>query len=237
MLTDLRTALSFLTVLPMGDPANSQPGRAFAWFPLTGLLIGVFLALLSALLPPSLMPWGVLFAWVVITGGLHLDGLGDSCDGLLATTMSERRLEIMKDPRTGTWAVVGLIVLLLGKFALIGQIAPLALIIVPTVGRWAMVCAAVWFPYVGGGGLGAYFRQGLGTRQLLIASFSAVVMIAGLARLYPTALIGLGAPMVAFVTGKWASQRLGGGLTGDVYGAICEVTELLCLIGMVWANG
>jgi adenosylcobinamide-GDP ribazoletransferase len=108
MLHDLQTALAFLTILPVGMVEGCKPGYAYGWFPFVGLLLGLTLLALSALLLPAsaeVRALLLLLVWVVYTGGLHLDGLADACDGLLATTTPERRLEIMKDPRAGSWAV------------------------------------------------------------------------------------------------------------------------------------
>lgn len=238
MWTDLRTAVAFLTILPVGYPEGHQPGRAFAYFPLVGLLLGFIVAALASLrlFPPEVVALLTLAVWVILTGGLHLDGFGDSCDGLLATVTPERRLDIMKDPRAGSWAVIGLVMLLLGKYATLRHIDPLLLILPPVLGRWSMVLAAYNFPYARPSGMGAYFRQGLGQGQLVTASISSLLVGLILYWLYPQrfALVACLAitPLIVVLVGRWSAGRLGGGLTGDVYGALCELTELVCLIGL-----
>ena len=235
MIGDLRVAVAFLTIVPAGHVAGRKPGYAFAWFPLVGLAIGLLLYGAALVTPPPLTGYVVLLLWVIVTGGLHLDGFGDACDGLLATTTPERRLEIMKDPRTGAWAVVGLVLLLLGKFVAIGQVAPLLLIVAPVAGRWSMVVAAAGFPYARTAGLGGYFREGLGRRQVIVASVTALLVTGAVAYFDPRALLALiVAPLLVFAGGRWAATRLGGGLTGDVYGGLCELTELIFLLGCVW---
>jgi adenosylcobinamide-GDP ribazoletransferase len=248
---DLRRALGFLTILPVGNPEGApvilptgvappeerRPGHAFAWFPLVGLLIGALLALAAWLLADAPLLRGVVVVtlWVVVTGALHLDGWGDSCDGLLATVAPERRLEIMKDPRAGSWAVVGIVLLLLIKVAAVASmpvhVALAALVVAPVAGRWAMTAAAWAFPYARMRGIGAYFRDGLGAPQRVVASVTALLVVAAASFWAPPMLVAaLVAPVVAFGGGRWAAGRLGGGLTGDVYGAICEGTEALCLL-------
>ena len=145
MWADVRAAFSFLTILPLGYTEGRKPGWSFAAYPLVGLVVGGACALVAARSPFStnVTAFLVVLAWVVITGGLHLDGFGDSCDGLLATVEPERRLEIMKDPRVGSWAVIGLILLLLGKWTLVADVPPSLLIPPPVVGRWGMVIAAI----------------------------------------------------------------------------------------------
>jgi adenosylcobinamide-GDP ribazoletransferase len=233
MLSDLRGAFAFLTVLPVGNVIG-QPGRTFAYYPLVGLVIGALLSLVAStrVLSPDLTAFAVLVFWIILTGGLHLDGFGDSCDGLLSAMTPERRLEIMKDPRAGSWAVVGLVLLLLGKWLALRQVAPLLMILPPVLGRWAMVFAAQHFPYARSTGLGAYFRDGLGQRQLVIATVLALLFALPLIAvfgLHPLLALFM-TPLLVIVVGQWAASRLGGGLTGDVYGALCELTELLCLL-------
>ncbi|MCU0476855.1 MAG: adenosylcobinamide-GDP ribazoletransferase [Anaerolineae bacterium] len=239
MWADLRTAWAFLTIVPVGFPAGERPaGWSFGWFWLVGLAIGAGILLLRQVLPlpPEAAAFVVLLAWVVVTGGLHLDGFGDSCDGVLSTAAPERRLEIMKDPRTGSWAVIGLVMLLLGKWLAIAQTAPLLLLVAPVAGRCAMVWAAQVFPYARtGNSLGGYFRNGLGWRQVIGCSAGAllvVMWVGGRAWLaVPVAAVTVG------LVGGWMARRLGGGLTGDSYGAICELTEVLCVWGMAtWAS-
>jgi adenosylcobinamide-GDP ribazoletransferase len=232
MWRDVAGAFSFLTAIPAhADPRERKPGWIFSYFPLVGLLIGGILFLGADLraFPHDLNAFMLLFIWVALTGGLHLDGFADSCDGLLATTTPERRLEIMKDPRAGSWAVVGLIILLLGKWLALREISGMMLILAPVMGRWAMVLAASIFPYARGtSGVGGHYRQGLGRVQVTIASI--VALGTGAAYGWPVALVMILPLAVTGIIGRWASPRLGGGLTGDVYGAICEVTELVVLL-------
>ncbi len=234
----LRMALAFLTTLPVGDAETDEPGRAFAYFPLVGLLIGLLLALvaysLRIWLPADLVAFVVVVLWVVLTGGLHLDGFGDSCDGLMATVEPARRLEIMKDPRAGSWAVIGLVLLLLGKWLAVREVPAVALFVPAIMGRWVMVLAAYTFPYVRPQGLGAYFRRGLGRPQVIIATLLTVMVVLLWSVMIDRRgiwllLIGW---LVVAILGRWAARRLGGGLTGDVYGALCELTELVTLLGL-----
>lgn len=237
MLADLRAAFAFLTILPVNPTAGRKPGWAFAWFPLVGAVIGALLAGTALLVPPDLRALAIVLLWVVITGGLHLDGFGDSCDGVLATAPPEKRLEIMKDPRTGTWAVVGLVLLLAGKLMLSAQIDPRLLITAPIAGRWAMTTAAYRFAYARPQGLGGYFRDGLAARQWYSASIWAIILIGTIAFAAPIALLAtIIAPLATGVIGHWMARRLGGGLTGDSYGALCEMTEFICLVVWAWVS-
>ena len=241
MLNDLRVAVSFLTIVPLGMPSMDSVGRSFSWYPLVGAAIGLGLMGITLLpLDGQARAWLGVLAWVILTGGLHLDGFGDTCDGLFASVPIERRREIMKDPRTGTWAVVGLILLLLGKFVGVQTLNhPLLWLLPPMLGRWAMVLAVQFFPS-NSSGLAAYFRAGFLPRHTVFATGS---MLAVLMVLMPftTANTLWVLPLTLGLTaviGRVAQQRLGG-LNGDVYGFLCETVELMTIYalgGWGWAN-
>lgn len=240
MWADLRAAVVFLTIVPLRHVEGRRPGRSLAWYPLVGAGIGGILALLAQYVPLSSQVTAlvVLLAWVILTGGLHVDGLGDTCDGLLATATPERRLEIMRDPHSGTWAVLGIVLLLLGKWLTIQTVSPWLLMLPAIVGRWVMVVAAYAFPYARPAGLGSYYRDGLGFPQLLVASVLAFLGVLWVARAWEVVIVAFAiAGVTVSLGGSWAVRRLGG-LTGDVYGALCECTEFLCLMGLgyVWGS-
>ncbi len=229
MLGELRAAFCFLTIIPLGGPVGGKPGRAFGWFPLVGICIGGLLVAIAHLSPfdQDLSAFLILLAWVMITGGLHLDGFGDSCDGLLAIVAPSERLRIMKDPRVGAWAAAGLILLLLGKWLAIRAAPTEMLVLAPVLGRWAMVLAAYRFPSVGSG-MAAHFRDGLSAQQLIIASIWVMLLVTQVEVL----VLALLSFCFTMAFGAWAARRLGGGINGDVCGAVCELSELLCLLAI-----
>jgi adenosylcobinamide-GDP ribazoletransferase len=231
-----------MTVLPVHPRWDERtvPGRAMAFYPLTGALIGGLLAGLAYLLGLSRLPATapllpaalLLAAWAGITGGLHLDGWADCCDALFVPVSRERRLEILHDPRLGSFGGIGLAALLLVKLAAIQGIMAsptrlLVLLIVPTTARWALVIAARAFPLARPDGMATHFRQGLGAREVAIATVTAVVIaaLAGWRGLVPLVV----APLAMLAMARLAVARLGG-LTGDVYGAIVELAETAALV-------
>jgi adenosylcobinamide-GDP ribazoletransferase len=241
-----RVAWQLLTALPLGrrDVSIPEPGRSAAWFPLVGLLIGAGLVLadfvLAALWPSLPASALLLVAWVALTGGLHLDGFIDCCDGLPAARPPEQRLEIMKDSRVGAFGVVGAVCLLLVKFAALASLAALPradrwawLLVVPMLGRWTMVWAAWRYRTARPDGFAAWFRQGLGGVHVALAGgFALLVALAlrGLAGLAGFAAVWL----VTLLLVGWTLRRIPG-LTGDVYGALNEVGEaagLLCALAL-----
>src|SRR5271165_7031740 len=119
-MTSLLVAVAMLTIVPIRFPKlldDAVVARARLWFPLVGLLLGGFLAgwtlLLTAIAPPRVSAFLVLAAWVLVTGALHLDGFCDLCDGLFGGWTAEERLRILRDPRRGSFALVGGCLLLL----------------------------------------------------------------------------------------------------------------------------
>jgi adenosylcobinamide-GDP ribazoletransferase len=190
---------------------------------------------LSRLFPPALTAALLVGLWAGLTGLLHLDGFMDSCDGLLPPVSRERRLEIMKDSRAGAFGVIGLVLLLLVKYsavlALVEARPATALLIIPSLARWAMVWQMARYPLARAKGLALFFGRGLGPPQLLLA-----LAVAGGATLLGFGWPGLGLLaltwLVATGLARLALARLGG-LTGDIYGATCELVEVLLLLVVV----
>ena len=131
----------------IGNPAIV--GAAAGWYPFVGLAIGVSVALANTLLHlffPSLITAALtLTLWVILTGGLHLDGLADCCDGLLHASNPEKRLEIMKDSRMGAFAGIGLTLTLLLKFSALASLltdkAVPVILLAASLGRWFIIVA------------------------------------------------------------------------------------------------
>jgi adenosylcobinamide-GDP ribazoletransferase len=234
-------ALQFLSSLPIrlpGMPAPQELGRSLLFYPLVGLLFGAILWALNGFLlgTPLLLHTALLLTvWVLLSGGLHLDGLADSADAWLGGFGDrERTLTIMKDPRSGPIAVVTLVLVLLLKFAallaLIEQQHGIVLIIVPLIGRSAMLGLFLTTPYVRAGGLGqalADHLPRLAGQQVLAVSAVACVLIAGLSGVWAVVLAA-----VVFVWLRQVMVRRLGGTTGDTAGAMLELLEMAVLVGL-----
>ncbi|HHS7809592.1 adenosylcobinamide-GDP ribazoletransferase [Pseudomonas putida] len=235
-------ALQFLSSLPIrlpGMPEPQQLGRSLLFYPLVGLLFGGILWAFNLALAgaPLLLHAALLLTvWVLLSGALHLDGLADSADAWLGGFGDrERTLTIMKDPRSGPIAVVTLVLVLLLKFcallALIEQGDAVMLIIVPLLGRAALLGLFLTTPYVRAGGLGQALADHLPRRAgwwVLGASALACLLIAGV-----KAIVALVVALVGFVWLRRVMMRRLGGTTGDTAGALLELLEMVVLVGVV----
>ena len=193
----------------------------------------------SARPTPSALLWSIILVimLVAITRALHLDGFMDSCDALLGGFTRQRRLAILRDPHVGAFAVIGVVCLLLVKVVAVAGLSNYAigrvavLLLFPCLSRWAMLLTMELFPYVRSDGLGtAFFNAGSrGFRWQLILGFVftlvASVALAGAVGL----MLFAAACAVAWGIGAWATRLLGG-VTGDIYGAVNEVTEVAVLL-------
>jgi adenosylcobinamide-GDP ribazoletransferase len=237
--SSLIVAFRFLTIVPVPGREAAGPealGKAAWWFPVVGLLLGIALAaadrLLLLLFPPVLAAVLAVAAWKVASGGLHLDGLADSLDGLGGAD-PDRRLEIMRDGRIGVFGAAGVVLCLLAAIAALtdlpAAVRGVALAAAPAVGRIAPVLGGTCFP-AAAAGLGAEFATGL-------SRWTGPVQLLGAALLAPLALGPSGGLVVVAAAGlalAWCALmawRLGG-VTGDSLGGAVEVAELAVLLAV-----
>jgi len=230
-------ALGFLTSIPVrtSAPHPGDLGRAAIWFPFVGVIIGALLVgaqlILTRFFAPLLAGALIVVVWIALTGGLHLDGLADCGDGLLSATSRERRLEIMRDPRLGTFGGTVLIMHLLIKTlavaaAMAALTAPIALLLAPALARWLMLFVARQ-PAARPGGLGAAFSAGLPkTSWIGAAIIPLLLLVPGAPR---SIFAAIAAVLVMLGIIRLARSRLGG-VTGDVLGMTIEVVEVVVLL-------
>lgn len=233
----LRLAIAFLTVLPVAPKGEARMGPARAYFPFVGLalggvLAGLDLALREAL--PSLVVSALLVAGLlVLTRAIHTEGFLDSCDGLFGGYSRERRLEILRDPHVGGFAVIGGASLLLLKWSLIAGLPDeqrtALLVLFPCLSRFGMLATMGAFPYARRQGLGTSFQEG--RRRWQMAFGFATAAVAGWLLIGVAGLVLLSvAVAVALSIGAWVTRLLGG-MTGDTYGTVNEVAEVAVLLG------
>ena len=218
-------------------PRNISHSRAF--YPAIGLMIGLVLVGVeegsSRVFSEPLTAAFLVAVMIVVTRGLHLDGLMDVFDGVFGGFTPERRLEIMRDSRVGAFGVIGAIAVLLLKYGALVSLLMLpqpgkewALFLFPTLSRWTMVVLLGAFPYVRTQGVGSPFHGTdikIPTTIAGISDFAASVLLGGFAGLG----LFFGVTVVAWLMG-WAIAKTLGGLTGDAYGATNEIIETVVLI-------
>lgn len=240
LLVSLLGAVTFYTCIPIPTNWPLEFRRIARWAPLIGLLIGGLLGIVDLALQQLGMPIltrsaVIIASWMAITGGLHLDGVMDTADGL-AVQDKERRLLVMVDSATGAFGAMAAIALLLLKTAALTDIETnrsLALMAAAGWGRWGQVMAIAFYPYLKPTGKGAFHKETIHKPNDVLFGLIFLLILCSI----PVALRGMwwvglemiiGGSAIAYLTGVWFNHQLGGH-TGDTYGAVVEWTEALFL--------
>lgn len=276
-MTPFFIALQFLTRLKIVNQTEwsvDDFGKSVVAFPYVGLIIGLILALLYGILSPfiPLVPLMLIIvvAEFLITGGLHADGLMDTSDGLFSGRERERKLEIMKDSRIGSFGVVAFVFVTLLKWQLLtaiptAEFIPMALIMMPLMSRWSLVLSIQSYPYARKEGMGAAFAnlapKHVITYNTLSTFFMPIVILIigvilytilyGAYAIFSIAdvgyVVGLGvlvyatlgifqinivSMIITYIINRLLNRYIVkqlGGTTGDTYGFVVEVTEVILL--------
>lgn len=245
-LTNLALTIAFLTRVPLpkrlGDKISHDASLAEAagLFPVTGFLIAIPISLLwfctSLILPATVAAGLALALSVLLTGGLHEDGLADCADGLGATPKRERSLEIMRDSRIGTYGAIALVFSIGLRWAALASFAPfagvLAILITMTASRSAMTIAMRYSSYAREDGLGKQ-ASNMPSSQFLLAMGIAVLVAAVLGWHWGLAALALGLSS-SWLFLKYLEKRLGG-YTGDGLGAMEQIAATVVLITLAGA--
>jgi adenosylcobinamide-GDP ribazoletransferase len=205
--------------------------------PVAGLAIGGVLAssylALSLLFSHFIAIILTFVIYIVLTGGLHIDGLGDTFDGIFSNRPKERILEIMRDSRVGTNAVIAIVCVILLDIALLNgidsRLTVLILVLMPVTGRIGSLIGAGVSKYARSGeGLGKSFIDYCGAKEILVGLALYIIIFYAV---YGANGILIAAPPVlsALILVKLLSRKIGGA-TGDVLGAVCELNQTLFLM-------
>jgi len=230
-------ALQFLTIFPTPLKQEVSPeacGQSLPYFPVVGLILGAILFGLhyglSFVLPQAIIPALLIATLAVITGAQNLDGFIDTCDGVFAGKSKRERLAIMSDPRIGAFGIVGAVLLLMLKYVFLASVRLIlpALLLMPTLSRWAMVTMIFAMPYAKKSGMGLPFKLGATWQRLVVATVISLVAAVVLLKWWGVAIMAI-VWLVAFGVSSFFRSRLGG-LTGDNYGFINEISEVLVLL-------
>ncbi|SET32614.1 cobalamin-5'-phosphate synthase [Natronincola peptidivorans] len=231
--------LQFLTRVTVAKnlPYDEKFNKGIIFFPLVGLVLGLILAViymgLSYLFNSTITSMITIASYIALTGGLHLDGLGDTFDGFYSSRGKERILEIMKDSRLGTNGVIAVLFSILIKVFVLAALphekALLALILMPVLGRLGIVYGCFRISYARETGLGHIYINNVSSNQLMIATGLGIAIT----------LIDRGT--LLFIPIAWIfsylfkshSKKIIHGMTGDTLGALCELNEILYLLYLV----
>ena len=258
-LRPLRTSLGLFTVIPVRavpEIGRDEASRAVLWLPAVGVLLavpaaGVLLAVEAGghatprLLLAAALAVGAL---AVLTGGLHLDGLADTADGLGSRRPRDQALAIMRRSDVGPFGVVALVLVIVVQITALATIAPgwpaaAALALAVVTGRVAVVMATgPGSPAARPDGFGALVAGATATRAMVAAGLSlaaAVAVTAVLAWGWPAAVRGAAAAAAGLLAAdllRRAAKRRLGGMTGDVFGALVEISTTTVLLVLALAS-
>lgn len=245
MIKGLILQIKFLTRLPLPFGVEFDKdlfARSIFLSPLVGLIIGSASALI--LLPfvkSDLFHGGIILALtaeIILTGGLHLDGLADTFDGIFSNRSGKEILEIMKDPRVGTNGALGLIILILLKVAFMISLdrehLVSCILIMPAVSRMNILWSAGTSTYAGKNGMGKSIIESAGYREIAAATFLTLVpgsLLLGLS-IVPAIIFPA---LFAVLFTRYVSGKIGG-ITGDILGAVVELSELIFLGSILFSQ-
>lgn len=237
MMKQFLIALQFLTILPIkikSQISREYFGQSLAYFPLVGILIGILLAIISIIfnyLPHLVLGAIVLVISIIITGGIHLDGFADTCDGFYGARSKEEILAIMRDSRIGVMGTIGVACILLLKFSLIVSIPQnhlwKALILMATFARWAQVLACYSSDYARENGKARFFIEYASLKGVIIGGLLTFTLFLLLVNVKGVLLFLL-AYAVVFLFIKYIKKKIDG-MTGDTIGATSEIAEIAVL--------
>ena len=230
----LRAAIRFLTIIPVRG-GDAPPGKAAAFFPLVGAMIGAagagVLTLARHAFPPSIAALATVAFWITISGVLHEDGLADVADAVRAGRSQERVLAILKDSRIGTYGAIAILLSVLARWQALEFLATPrvveTLIASQAVPRAAMVAMA-WCSRPAGSGLGAALASTLSTPAAL-AAIAQGVAAALLCGWRPGFAMIAGSVLIVQAARAWFYRRLGG-VNGDCLGFTEQVLEIFVLV-------
>lgn len=246
----LKLSICYMTRIKLklsGEYADGDFAKATLWFPLTSLIVGIASAAalyaLSFTQIPLLAALGGVIVCVLITGGLHIDGLADTADGFFARGDREKTLQIMHDSANGTFGTLAIVFDVLLKTILLSAIitkygvipAVAAAVATPIVGKISLMNTMFGSKYPGESGMGKAMVENLKTWQLMIIQLICGAVIVALYQVFTFAGVWFAVPMliatifVGFLLKIWSRKKIGG-TTGDVLGASNELGEIIALL-------
>jgi len=243
----LLLALQFLTIIPVKikDVDDNKMATALTYFPIIGLLLGLILiGANNFLIFLGIKQFSIniilIILLIILTGGLHLDGLTDTCDAFSSRKDKDEMLRIMRDSHIGVMGALSLIVVILLKIAFLSSISislkTISLLLMCSLSRWSLVFAMFLFPYARNEGKAKAFIQGVNFKNFSVATIIALLTAFFIWK-FNGLIIFIIITASGYLIGKFISKRVGG-ITGDTLGAINELTEIIilfsiCILGRI----
>ena len=233
----LLAAIQFLTRIPIRLRREPDVAASVAWFPVVGALIGTGVGGVAAglwyLVPPIVAAGVAVAVGLLITGAFHEDGLADVADAFAGGATIERRLEIMKDSRHGSYGVAALCSSIVLRIVCLGSFAGpramfLSAVAAHAVGRGAAVGLMGFAPVATHRGLGADYGQSTTAGKAFTGAVLGLAIAAMVVGRWAAPLVAV--VLVTVVSVRWISMRKIGGISGDVLGTCEQVAECLCLV-------
>ena len=247
----LLIAMQFLTIIPirLTNIDDKKISDSMVYFPIVGLLLGMVLVGMNHLLfilsfPQISIDIILVISLIILTGGMHLDGLSDTFDALFSRKNKDEMLKIMRDSHVGVLGALGIISAILLKIAFLYSIdislKPPALILMCVLSRWSQVFSMFLFPYARQEGKAKIFIEGINSKIIIFTTSLVLIVTIG-AWNTKGILVFLIAGLCAYLIGKSVSRKIGG-ITGDTLGAtgeLIEVTVLICVclmerVSLLW---
>jgi len=253
----LLLAFQFLTIIPLrdtGDVSEKEIGKTTAFFPVVGALQGITLVISSALFlkvfPVEVSNGLILFLMIIINGGLHLDGLADTFDAIASRKDKDKKLAIMKESAVGPFGVIAIVFAILLKYLFLNAVFNisldtyyLSLFLMPIFSRWAMVTAIFHCKSARPDGLGRMFIEHTKMKEFTMATAITILFSVFLNLIFHLPFFIFHLLTLLFILYVFSliavrfSNNNFGGMTGDTFGAVSEISEILFLMGMViWSK-
>lgn len=228
-------AFQFLTRIPINIPIDFNEKNiknSIFFFPVMGAIIGGIGSIVYLLISPLNIEVSALLTMItliILTGGLHIDGLSDTFDGFFSNRDKDKILEIMKDSRVGTFGVLGIVTLLFFKYTLIKNISNLPIALIFSLSNSRLVASYIisYKKCARPGGLGELFNKSNPKKLIAISHIIYIFILIFFNKAYIVPLLA------TILTGEIVSHiayKKIGGLTGDVYGTIIEIGECISLL-------
>ncbi|MGD9567442.1 MAG: adenosylcobinamide-GDP ribazoletransferase [Sedimentibacter sp.] len=236
--------ISFFTRIPVGNKIEYKEEsfvKALSLYALMGVVIGIFLAVVYEIFNNTYIVFlrGLILtiSYIIITGGIHIDGTADTCDGIFSGRTGERIFEIMSDSHIGTFGTLSIIMVVLSQFVLFSYLDIYSCFMMPVVGRTCVIAASWNKRYAKKTkGMGTLFIESIDFKVLIIN----LTLLLFLCLMVPYRLVILTSSFAALMFSYFISCKIEdkiGGMTGDTCGFITEISQVIFMILVLLLKG